>query len=72
MLKTYFQMPPPPKPKSSTSMKILWIPGRKKQHDKGVYRPTNYKIEHKHGERKNEAWSLGGSKSHEDILTGGR
>lgn len=60
------------KPKSSTGMKIIWIPGRKKQHDKGVFRPTNQNVEYKHGERKNEVWSLGGSKSHDNILAGRR
>lgn len=59
------------KNKSGQGMKILWIPGRKKHHDKGVYKPTNYKIEHKHDDQKNEAWSLGGSKMHDEIVTGG-
>lgn len=63
-------MPGPAKNKSGTSLKILWIPGRKKHHDKGVYKPTKQNIEHKHGERKNEMWNLGGSKSHDDVLTG--
>lgn len=68
----YLQMPPGPgKNKSGTSLKILWIPGRKKGHDKGAYRPTNHNVEHKHGERKNEVWNLGGSKSHDEILGGG-
>lgn len=70
-------MPPPPsmpKPKSgSSALKVIWIPGRKKtKQDKGVFKATNYNVEHKHGERKNEVWSLGGSKSHDDILTGRR
>ena len=59
-----------PKSKSGSGIKILWIPGRKKHHDKGVYKPNNYKIEHKHDDRKTEPWSLGGSKSHDDIITG--
>lgn len=54
----------------STGLKILWIPGRKKHHDKGVYRPTKNSVEHKHGEKKNEVWNLGGSKSHDEILSG--
>lgn len=63
----------PAKNKSAgTGMKILWIPGRKKHHDKGVYKPTNHKIEHRHSEQKNEAWNLGGSKMHDEIATGGR
>lgn len=71
-----FQMPTSsssqvPKTKSGSGLKILWIPGRRKHHDKGVYKPSNYNIEHKHGDRKNDTWNLGGSKSHEDILTGG-
>ncbi|XP_031627695.1 uncharacterized protein LOC116343638 [Contarinia nasturtii] len=70
-----FQMPTsssslPLKSKSGSGLRILWIPGRRKHHDKGAYKPTNYNIEHKHGDRKNETWNLGGSKSHEDILTG--
>ncbi|XP_055297773.1 uncharacterized protein LOC129566154 isoform X2 [Sitodiplosis mosellana] len=61
-----------PKSKSGSGIKILWIPGlRKKHHDKGVYKPSNYNIEHKHADRKNEPWSLGGSKSQDDIATGG-
>lgn len=64
-------MPGPAKNKSGSGLKILWIPGRKKQHhDKGVYKPTNYKVEHKHNDRNNESWSLGGSKAHEDIVGG--
>lgn len=61
----------PGRNKSGTGLKILWIPGRKKNHDKGVFKPTNHHIEHKHGERNNEPWSLGGSKAHDDIAGGG-
>lgn len=53
-----------------TGLKILWIPGRKKPHDKGVFKPTSYHVEHKHAERKNEPWSLGGSKAHDEIVAG--
>lgn len=55
---------------SGTGLKILWIPGRKKNHDKGIYKPTKHDPEHKHGDRKNEPWSLGGSKAHDDIVGG--
>lgn len=68
---SYSLSSPQPKSKSGNGIKILWIPGRKKHHDKGVYKPTNHNIEHKHGDRKNEPWSLGSSKSHEDISTSG-
>lgn len=60
-----------PKSRTGSGIKILWIPGRKKHQEKGVYKPTNYNIEHKHGERKNEPWSFGGSKSQEDIISSG-
>lgn len=56
---------------TGSGLKILWIPGRKKQHDKGVYKPTNYKVEQKHGEKKIENWALGGSKAQNDIAAGG-
>lgn len=56
--------------KSGSGLRILWIPGRKKNHDKGAYKPANFNIEHKHGDRKNEHWSLGGSKSQEEIVIG--
>lgn len=65
-----FQMPGPAKNKSGTGLKILWIPGRKKHHDKGVYKPTNQNIDHKHNDRKNEPWSLGGSKAQDDLVGG--
>lgn len=55
---------------SQGGLKILWIPGRKKHHDKGVFKPTNYNIEHKHADHKNESWSLGGSKMHDEIANG--
>lgn len=62
----------PGKNKSGNGLKILWIPGRKKQsHDKGIYKPTNYNVEHKHTEKKIENWALGGSKAQGDIITGG-
>lgn len=54
----------------STGLKILWIPGRKKQHDKGTYKPTNYKVEHKHTDKKVESWSLGGSNAQNEIAAG--
>lgn len=71
-----FQMPSTGPGKNKTGgagsgLKILWIPGRKKHHDKGVYKPSNYHIEHKHGDHKNEPWSLGGSKAHDEIVAGG-
>lgn len=57
------------KNKGGNGLKILWIPGRKKQHDKGTYRPTNQaKLDNKHPEKKNEVWNLGGSKNYEDMV----
>lgn len=61
----------PGKNKSGSPLKILWIPGRKKQHDKGVYKPTNYNVEHKHADKKIENWSMGGSKAQGEMATGG-
>lgn len=61
----------PGKNKSGTGLRILWIPGRKKHHEKGIYKPTNSKVELKHADRKNENWSLGGSKAQNDMVTGG-
>lgn len=57
--------------KTGTGLRILWIPGRKKHHDKGIYKPTNLKVEHKHPDRKNENWSLGGANAQNDMVTGG-
>lgn len=63
--------PGPGKNKNPSGLKILWIPGRKKHHDKGTYRPTNQTIEHKHNDKNNEQWSLGGNKMQDELVTGG-
>lgn len=61
----------PGKNQSGSGLRILWIPGRKKHNDKGIYKPTSNSVERKHGERKIENWALGGSKAQNEIITGG-
>lgn len=71
LIRISFQMAPGKnKSGSGGGLKILWIPGRKKHHDKGIYKPTNYNVEHKHAEKKIENWALGGSKTQNDIIAG--
>lgn len=49
-------------------MRILWIPGKKKQ-PKGSYNPTKKSnLSPNHQQKKIEPWSLGGSKGQEDLL----
>lgn len=58
------------KNKGGSGLKILWIPGRKKHHDKGTFKPTNQaKADQGHPDKKNQMWNLGGSKNYEDIVT---
>ncbi|GAB0094406.1 cell wall integrity and stress response component 4 isoform X1 [Sergentomyia squamirostris] len=54
---------------SSSGMRILWIPGRKKHNYKGKYEPTNKGSSYggSHG-KKVEPWSLGGSKGQRDMI----
>lgn len=54
---------------SQSGLRILWIPGRKKNNRKGQYNPTNknYSPYSSYAQRPNEAWSLGGAKSHANI-----
>lgn len=56
------------KNKGGNPLRILWIPGRKKHHDKGTYKPTNKAQQHRHHQKDNEMWSIGGSKAHENLL----
>lgn len=49
-----------------SNLRILWIPGGRKRHDKGVYQPTNKGIEHKHTQKKIEPWSFGSPKEHHE------
>lgn len=53
----------------STGLRFIWIPGRKKHQPKGRYDTTNKQILHgHHQQKKNEPWSLGGSKGQEELL----
>lgn len=58
------------KGKSSSSLRILWIPGRKKHNRKGVYNPTKSSIPQfqAHQQRKNQLWTLGGNVNHNKII----
>ncbi|KFB50427.1 AGAP005762-PA-like protein [Anopheles sinensis] len=50
------------KPKKTSNLRIMWIPGRKKQHRKGTYNPTKNGLPQTYGmqPRKIEPWTLGG------------
>ncbi|XP_055529977.1 uncharacterized protein LOC129721446 [Wyeomyia smithii] len=58
------------KSKSSSGLRILWIPGRKKHNRKGVYNTTKNNIPQYHAnqQRKIEPWTLGGSSNHNKII----
>lgn len=58
------------KGKSSSSLRILWIPGRKKHNRKGVYNPTKNSIPQYYAnqQRKTEPWTLGGSLNQTKII----
>ncbi|XP_049290544.1 transcription initiation factor TFIID subunit 11 isoform X3 [Anopheles funestus] len=58
------------KPKKSSNLRILWIPGRKKHNRKGTYNPTKNGLPQTYGmqPRKNESWTLGGSMNHSKII----
>lgn len=51
----------------SSGLRIVWIPGKKKQ-PKGTYNPTKKNTSPHHQQKKIEPWSLGGSKGQEDLL----
>lgn len=52
----------------STGLRIVWIPGKKKQ-PKGSYNPTKKgNLSGYHQQKKIEPWSMGGSKGQEDLL----
>lgn len=59
-----------PKAKSSSSLRILWIPGRKKHNRKGVYNPTKNILPQYQAnqQRKNESWTLGGTINQTKII----
>lgn len=53
----------------------MWVPGRKRHDRKGQYNTTkNYHNPYKntnqgnHSQRKNEAWTLGGSRGQRSII----
>jgi hypothetical protein len=53
-------------------MRILWLPGRKKQHHKGEFKPTktytaNYGSTPQRN--RNEMWTMGGARGHRDLMT---
>uniref|UniRef100_A0A182JR45 Uncharacterized protein n=1 Tax=Anopheles christyi TaxID=43041 RepID=A0A182JR45_9DIPT len=58
------------KPKKSSNLRILWIPGRKKHNRKGSYNPTKNGVPQTYGmqPRKNESWTLGGTMNHSKII----
>uniref|UniRef100_A0A182PU74 Uncharacterized protein n=1 Tax=Anopheles epiroticus TaxID=199890 RepID=A0A182PU74_9DIPT len=58
------------KPKKSSNLRILWIPGRKKHNRKGSYNPTKNGLPQTYGmqPRKNESWTLGGAMNHSKII----
>uniref|UniRef100_A0A182SAA5 Uncharacterized protein n=1 Tax=Anopheles maculatus TaxID=74869 RepID=A0A182SAA5_9DIPT len=58
------------KPKKSSNLRILWIPGRKKHNRKGTYNQTKNGLPQTYGmqPRKNESWTLGGTLNHSKII----
>ncbi|XP_065077774.1 uncharacterized protein LOC135701000 isoform X2 [Ochlerotatus camptorhynchus] len=59
-----------PKAKSSSNLRILWIPGRKKHNRKGVYNPTKGGLPQylPNQQRKIESWTLGGTVNQTKII----
>lgn len=52
----------------SSGMRIVWIPGKKKQ-PKGSYNPTKKSnLSASHQQKRIEPWTLGGSKGQEELL----
>uniref|UniRef100_A0AAG5D2Q4 Uncharacterized protein n=1 Tax=Anopheles atroparvus TaxID=41427 RepID=A0AAG5D2Q4_ANOAO len=58
------------KPKKTSNLRILWIPGRKKHNRKGTYNPTKNGLPQTYGmqPRKNESWTLGGPLNQSKII----
>uniref|UniRef100_A0A182USF1 Uncharacterized protein n=1 Tax=Anopheles merus TaxID=30066 RepID=A0A182USF1_ANOME len=58
------------KPKKTSNLRILWIPGRKKHNRKGSYSTTKNGLPQTYGmqPRKNESWTLGGAMNHSKII----
>lgn len=59
-----------PKTKSSSGLRILWIPGRKKHNRKGVYNPMKSGLPQYQAnqQRKNDSWTLGGPINQTKII----
>ncbi|XP_023162959.1 uncharacterized protein LOC111594063 isoform X2 [Drosophila hydei] len=55
------------KKSKSSGLRILWIPGRK-SHPKGRLSSTNKHISYSPTQKKNEVWSLGGSKAQTELI----
>ncbi|XP_058121664.1 uncharacterized protein LOC131281757 isoform X1 [Anopheles ziemanni] len=58
------------KPKKTSNLRIMWIPGRKNQHRKGTYNLTKNGLPQTYGmqPRKNEPWTLGGPLNQSKII----
>ena len=53
---------------SGTGLRILWIPGRKKNHHKGRYDTTNKAQTLGHRPTKNQNWTLGGARGQHELI----
>lgn len=54
------------KSKSSSGLRVLWIPGRK-SHPKGRLSSTNKQISYSPTQKRSEVWTLGGSKAQAEL-----
>lgn len=54
--------------KGRNGLRILWLPGRKKNHHKGRYDVTNKNVTAPHKQKKNEPWALGGSHGQHELM----
>ena len=55
--------------RKTPGLRLLWIPGRKKNHHKGRMETTRLtSVQMPHQQKKNEPWSLGGSKGQEELI----
>lgn len=54
--------------KSSSGLRLLWIPGGRKGHPKGRMDSTNKRISYTTRQKKSEVWSMGGSKAQNELL----
>ncbi|XP_055915711.1 uncharacterized protein LOC129948598 [Eupeodes corollae] len=51
----------------TNGLRFLWIPGRK-SHSKGRYNATKKRIDYSSSQKRNEQWSLGGTKNQRNLL----